>query len=512
MGKSVNPTEASQGPTKILMVVPDEEDFRLLKELLARARPDGLETVWEPDPVRGLEIACAGSFQAVLLDRAPGDLSVSTFLREARRKNLAAPVLILTARADDAARKEDMAEGAADSLPRDRINAFVLDRAILGSSLVRKTLDLAYDCEDRFLWLFKSSREALLLHDGRVVLDANPAASLLFGFSASDWTGRDLATLFAPEGREEVLKPAGEAPPEGVETSILKKGSGAVPVRARSLLFPSALREVRMLALSDKSVVQDLDREIQFLLQRLRKDGDQLARAEQLKDEFLSSVSGDLRSPLTAIVGYLKLLTREGFGPLNPGQRDAAEAADKSARHLSGLVEDLLDMARLDPSSMPLEFKECAVEPLVGEALAGSDAFAEAKHVILMRDVAPGTAHLDPAKIGRVLNHLLRNALKFTQDGGIVQLSAQPGRDGQRWGWLFSVKDSGPGIPEEERERVFGRFFLMGEEAARRTGGTGVGLAVSRRIVEAHGGRIWAEGLPDGPGVVFKVFLPEITA
>jgi signal transduction histidine kinase len=264
------------------------------------------------------------------------------------------------------------------------------------------------------------------------------------------------------------------------------------------------------LTFTDLSALKDRDQEIEYLLQRLRQDNEKLMKSDRIKDEFLSSISGDLRSPLTAIVGYLRLLKMEGLGPLGPSQRDAVESADKNARRLSSLVDDLLDLSRMDPGAVPLDFQELSSENLADHALESVKPLAESKEIRLSKEIAPGQLVADPGKLSRVLTHLLGNSIKFTQMGGSVTLVSRPWTEGQHPGWLFSVKDSGVGIAEEELERVFDHFYRMDDVTDHASSGSGVGLAVSRRIVEAHGGRIWAENVTGDSGVVFNVFLPQV--
>ncbi len=496
---------------RVLAALSDGEDFRLVAEILHKARPDGLTIVWEPDPTRSQEAALSGNFDLVLLDDRPGDKFALTFLRETHRKNIAIPQIVLTGKNDPDSVDEILNAGASDCLPRAQVNAFVLNRSLEGVLQHKNTLELAYESEQRFRNLFETSSEAVLIHADGSILEANPAAAMLFGRGTLELTGLELVSLFSPDSRETLLKRELSPVTGTFEASGLRPDGTVFPVSLHGHPFVTRNHKARLLAIEDQTGLKDRDREIAYLLQRLRQDNERLAQADRLKEEFLSSVTGDLRSPLTAIVGYLKLLKMEGLGPLQQGQRDALEAADKNAQRLSGMVDDLLDMSRLDPGSVPLDYQEISIEKLLNEAIEDLSPMPSMKGIHISKEFSPGETLLDSAKIIRVLSHLLENSVKFTPSGGTIVLSAQPSKEGQQSGWLFSVKDTGVGIPEAERDRIFNKFHLMESVSTQRASGTGLGLSVSKRIVEAHSGHIWAEGAPDGPCAVFKFFLPNIT-
>jgi len=504
--------QSGSQPFSLLTFLQDGEDFRLLQGLLDKTKPSEYTAVWEPDTAHALEKARTGGFDVVLMDDRGGPKPMVAFLREARRKGVTLPLVVLTQRPELQPLQEYIDAGADDSIPRERLNPFVLERTLRQAVVHRRTLGLAYESENRFHKLLSSLSEAVLLHHNGELLECNDATAKLFGYELRELPGLTLASFFAPEARTPIAQHEASLSSEPLETSGLRKDGQTFPLSIHSRPFQYQNRDARLLTFTDLTGLKDRDQEIEYLLQRLRQDNEKSMKSDRLKEEFLSSISGDLRSPLTAIVGYLRLLKMEGLGPLSTSQMDAVESADKNARRLSSLVDDLLDLSRLDPGAVPLDYHEILSDALADEALEAAKPLAESKEIRLIKEVAPGTLVADPVKIARVLSHLLGNSIKFTQVGGTVSLGSHPWKEGQHPGWLFYVKDSGVGIPEEELERVFDHFYRMDDAVHHASSGSGVGLAVSRRIVEAHGGRIWAESMPKGPGVVFKVFLPQTAA
>ena len=301
-------TSSEKAPFRILAVFQDGEDFRLINELLHHSHPDDLTVVWEPDWNRSLEAAKNLGYDAMLLDDAPGDKSALAFLRESHRKGVTIPQVVLTGRSGPSVASELADAGAADCIPRDKVNAFVLEKALAGAILHHRVLDLAYDSEERFRLLFDTATEAFVLHAGGTILEANPASALMFGRGTFDMVGEELAVLFSAESRD-AIRDLGIIPMATVlEVIGQRKDGSSFPLSLRSHPFKTRNRDARLLALQDVTLVKDQDREIQYLLQRLRQDNDKLVQADRIKEEFLSSVTADLRSPLTTIIGYFTLI------------------------------------------------------------------------------------------------------------------------------------------------------------------------------------------------------------
>jgi len=226
--------------------------------------------------------------------------------------------------------------------------------------------------------------------------------------------------------------------------------------------------------------------------------------SERLKDEFLALVSHELRTPLTSVVGYLEILLDDEAGPLTEEQRHVAGVAERNARRLRRLVGDLLVVAQAQAGRLDLVPQRVELRALVEERVEAALPIA-AEHGVALA-LAPGASVplvADPERVGQVVDNLLSNALRHTPAGGTVDVEVASG-DGEA---SVRVRDSGPGLDPDELARVFERFY-RGRTA--HGGGAGLGLAISRTIAEAHGGRIDAAGGPGG--ACFTLRLPPCGA
>jgi signal transduction histidine kinase/HAMP domain-containing protein len=231
---------------------------------------------------------------------------------------------------------------------------------------------------------------------------------------------------------------------------------------------------------------------------------DELERASRLKDHFLQNVNHELRTPLTSIVGWTDLFED---GPIEPAtlQRGLKQIR-QSSRLLLALIDDLLDLARLDRGTLKVEWKAVAIEEIVSRTIETVRLMAEARGVTLLQAPPPEelpTVRADPLRLQQVLWNLLVNAIKFTPRYGRIVVRIE--RESERC--LVSVEDDGVGIPESELPYVFERFRQVDGSATRRHPGMGIGLSLARSLVELHGGTIWAESIV-GQGSRFTFSLP----
>jgi two-component system sensor histidine kinase ChiS len=244
------------------------------------------------------------------------------------------------------------------------------------------------------------------------------------------------------------------------------------------------------------------DREARALTQV----NEELRRLDQLKSEFLAMVSHELRTPLTAIIGYSRLLTRQVHGPLSARQLEHQEAIFRSAQRLSDLINDLLDVSRLEAGRVELNARPTRVRQIVDQVTAVVAVAAQAKQLRIHNEVPVDLplVNADPSRLQQILVNLVGNGVKFSSSGGLVRVSAGRQRE-QIW---VAVEDRGVGIPRDELVRIWDPFYQVEAPMQRRHGGSGLGLAIVRRLVELHGGVVRAESEGENCGSRFTFTLP----
>jgi signal transduction histidine kinase len=237
---------------------------------------------------------------------------------------------------------------------------------------------------------------------------------------------------------------------------------------------------------------------------------------DRLKNEFVSIVSHELRTPLTSILGYTELLLARDFAP--DDQKQFIKTVYDQATHLSQLVEDLLGVSRLDAGKVKLNRWVIALRQVIAELTNQLNAQLERHRLLIRLDNELPPVFVDRDKVKQILFNLLTNAIKYSPDGGEVELVVAEIRPAQvqtalppdhppgRW-VVVSVRDQGLGIAPEDLSRIWERFYRVDNTNTRRIGGTGLGLSITRGLVELHGGRIWVDSTV-GEGSIFSFTLP----
>jgi two-component system phosphate regulon sensor histidine kinase PhoR len=228
----------------------------------------------------------------------------------------------------------------------------------------------------------------------------------------------------------------------------------------------------------------------------------ELRRTEQVRRDFVANVSHELRTPLASLKAAIETLQEGALADPAVAQDFLARAASEVDRLVS-LVEELLELSQLEAGVLPLSRRPVDAGELLQRAVERMRPQAERKGLRLLAHDAPGLPSLsaDAERLERAILNLLDNAIKFTPAGGTVEASVAPCPEGV----LITVRDTGPGIEREDLPRIFERFYKA--DRSRQSGGAGLGLAIARHIVEAHGGRIWAESQPE-QGATFAFALP----
>ena len=234
---------------------------------------------------------------------------------------------------------------------------------------------------------------------------------------------------------------------------------------------------------------------------------EELERASKFKDQFLSTMSHELRTPLNAILGFSDLLPDERYGPLNERQRRYVAHIHTSGQHLLSLINDILDLSKIEAGRLELAFESVRVETSFGEVLDTLRPLADKKSHTLSQQVENDPyVRADATRFKQVLMNLVGNAIKFMPEGGHIELSARV-IDGEV---RVEVRDTGPGIPAEEQKRIFESFYRL-RQSEKSAEGTGLGLAITQRLVELHGGELRLESQV-GHGSCFYFSLPMAPA
>jgi signal transduction histidine kinase len=240
------------------------------------------------------------------------------------------------------------------------------------------------------------------------------------------------------------------------------------------------------------------------LFREIEEKGRQLETASKHKSQFLANMSHELRTPLNAILGYTELILDNIYGEVGEKVRDVLGRLEKSGRHLLALINDVLDLSKIEAGQLTLALAEYSMADVVQTVVTAVEALAAEKHLALKVAVAPDLplGRGDERRIGQVLLNLVGNAIKFTEVGEVrVEVSASDGA------FRVAVADTGPGIAPEDQAKIFEEFQQVDSSSTRKKGGTGLGLSIAKRIVEMHRGRIWVESSP-GKGSTFCFTLP----
>lgn len=330
--------------------------------------------------------------------------------------------------------------------------------------------------------------------DGLITF-VNPVAATTLGYRPDELIGRDAHITFHAEQDDGTPFPAESCYiTEAIREGMVSNAEEDVYNRADGRRIPV---EVTASPLGTDSVVQGAVVVFRDVTQRREVD--------RLKTEFVSIVSHELRTPLTSIRGSLGLLGGGALGVLPPGATRMIDIALDSSERLTRLINDILDIERIESGALPMDLSDHSAQVLVEAAIAQVQVIAGEAGVTISTSSLTGRVHADADRVIQTLLNLLGNAIKFSPSGSeVIVAAAARGSFVQ-----FSVLDHGRGIPAERLDSIFRRFEQVDSSDSREKGGTGLGLAISRSLIERLGGRIWAENNPGG-GTTFRFTLPRV--
>jgi PAS domain S-box-containing protein len=372
--------------------------------------------------------------------------------------------------------------------------------------------------EERFRELFENANDVIFLHDlkGKIVA-INRAAESLTGYTRSEVVGRNFEEIVVPESRhltrDSIRAHLGGSATQHFELPVLSK-SGTV----RFLEVSTRIIYRRGHAVAIQGIGRDIterkqaqERLLEFAAKLQGKNEElstalRLAReATQLKEQFLANTSHELRTPMNGIMGMINLLKST---ELTEDQKEYADAVSQCSNDLLTIINDLLDLSQMDAGRLSLQKDPFDVRESVRAVVKMLRLRADAKELALRFDVdaaVPALIRGDSVRFRQILTNLIANAVKFTPSGEVhIQLKADEGRRAVR----CEVIDTGIGVEESMRGRIFEAFFQADGTTRRRFGGTGLGLTISKQLVEIMGGQIGTFNNPSGAGATFWFELP----
>lgn len=386
-----------------------------------------------------------------------------------------------------------------------------LDLGILLDSVVM-TLREVLHCRAANIMLFNPRTELLEIRAAAGVKDRwRQEARLRIGEGIAGQVVQQKRPIYVPDTREDPRFVVFDPSVRSLLCVPLTIGDRVIGALSVDHEIPNAFQpeHERLLTIVATQVAAAIENarlfyELRAHAEELRRAYEELQEADRLKDEIIQNVSHELRTPLTFIKGYADLLLDGSMGPLTDAQREAVEIIAKKTNLLSRLVGDILTLQWIERGTLNFEAVDIAALARVSVQNFQLTASPSGLEFAVEDPGGPVIVWGDRERLSQVLDNLLHNAVKFSPNGGRITVRVQDLEDHA----LVSVQDTGIGIPPDKLERIFERFYQVDGSTRRRFGGMGLGLAIVKRIVEAHGGRVWAES-ELGKGSTFHFTIPK---
>lgn len=336
--------------------------------------------------------------------------------------------------------------------------------------------------------VIRSIAEGLVVIDknGKVIM-MNPAAEKLLGVSKKDKVGKPILEGVKEEQLFSLAKGSREEEEKEIEL-ISKHDDTKRVLRASTAVIENENGQTVGMV----SVLSDITKQREL---------------DQVKSNFVANVSHELRTPLVAIGKSLSLILDKTAGQLSQTQEQLLSVADRNLKRLTFLINDLLDLSKMEAGKTELRCEYASLGDVVHECVEGLSTWAGTKSIRIMQDIEAGLpkVFIDPNRITQVLNNLLGNSIKFTPTDGTIIVRVRMRKE--NLAVEISVQDTGVGINKENVTKVFDKFYQVGERVATDISGTGIGLSIAKEIVELHNGKIWAES-DKGKGAKFTFIIP----
>lgn len=498
---------------RVLIFEDHAEDIELSVRTLRSAGFDVMaDVVVTPEEIA--ERLQTSSYDVILSDyRMPNATGMDAF-EIAEKHQSEVPFVLVTGSLGEEMAVACLKRGVADYVLKDRIVRLpaAVERALEDRRL-RKERSVAEEARRRAVdeldQFFNLSLEMLCIAalDGSI-RRVNTAWERSLGYSVEELQSRSFFDVVHPDDRSEFLRTL-RALREGrdvtcFETRYLSRSGTYRWLAGNATAVPQ--RGIFFAAMRDLTDRRYLEEQLRQRNQQLEEQNRRVEAANRMKNEFLANMSHELRSPLNGIIGFSELLYDGKLGRLEEPQRTCLGRILASARHLLRLISDVLDLAKIEAGKLELRPELVSLPKLIQE-VAGSFALIAAEKNIRMETsfyAGLGEVVIDPARMKQLVYNYLSNAIKFTGEGGSVIIAVRPEPAG---GFRLEVSDTGVGIADSEVQELFTDFHQLDSGKAKRFQGTGLGLALTKRIVEAQGGSVGVRSR-SGQGSTFFAVLP----
>ena len=392
-------------------------------------------------------------------------------------------------------------------------NGKVVGDLVIASDVTenKKAEDALRESEERFKDLFQNANDLIQSVDinGRFVY-VNKSWLETLGYTEDELEGLTLRDILRkdqiPHCMEVFKKVCNGGSFDRAETIFVSKDGHEIYVEGN---VNAKFKGGEFIA--TRGIFRDITRrrkteeELKKSKRRIELQNIKLRKLDELKTDFLNVTSHELRTPVTPIKGYLQMLLKQKIGSITEEQEKVLKIIQRNTDRLDHLIQDLLDISRLESGTMKFIPEQADINRLIGEIAETMRSSADLKNIKINVDLEEKIPDLiiDRDRVKQVIMNLINNAIKFSPDGSVVNIRAKKEEDEI----LFEVQDSGRGIPKNEQTKIFDTFYQVDSGMDRKFGGVGLGLSISRGIVLAHGGRIWAESTV-GKGSTFRFTFP----
>ncbi len=267
------------------------------------------------------------------------------------------------------------------------------------------------------------------------------------------------------------------------------------------------IEKQRIEAVENAKIIKTLEKKVEERTSELQKANEELIKMNEVKNNFLSMVSHELRTPLTTIQGYISFVLSGKAGGVSQLQNKSLTIAEHQVTRLDEMISELLDVARIESGSIDLEYELVNVKELIDSCIQWLTPISDKKKISLenkMENNEHSFAQIDRKKMSRVFINLISNAIKFTPERGTIEISKKDTKES----FIFCVSDNGIGIPRDQIDRIFDKFYQVDSSVTRKYKGSGLGLVIVKEIIELHGGKIWIES-EEGKGSKFFFIIPK---